>query len=126
LGIGVNLNIDRTSMDHLFADAAQGATSLHEALGRTVDRPAFAALVLERLEKHYFDFLSAGKRLILQQCRGRSFRGRRVSVREEDMHVEGVAMDVDEEGCLLVTLDDGSSVRVREGEVVPLEKGAKG
>jgi len=49
--------------------------------------------------------------------------GRRVSVREEDMHVEGVAMDLmdlDEEGCLLVTLDDGSSVRVREGEVVPL------
>ena len=36
------------------------------------------------------------------------------------MHVEGVAMDLDEEGCLLVTLDDGSSVRVREGEVVPL------
>jgi len=52
--------------------------------------------------------------------------GRRVSVREEDMHVEGVAMDLDEEGCLLVTLDDGSSVRVREGEVIPIEKGARG
>ena len=126
LGMGVNLNIDRASMDRLFADAAAGATSLYEALGRTVDRAAFAALVLERLEKHYFDFLSAGKRLILQEWRSRSFLGRRVSVREEDMHVEGVAMDLDEEGCLLVTLDDGSSVRVREGEVVPLEKGARG
>jgi BirA family biotin operon repressor/biotin-[acetyl-CoA-carboxylase] ligase len=125
LGIGVNLNIDRASMNRLFADAAAGATSLREALGRAVDRSAFAALLLERLEKHYFDFLSAGKRLILQEWRSRSFLGRRVSVREEDLHVEGVAMDLDDEGCLLVTLDDGSSVRVREGEVVPLENGAR-
>lgn len=126
LGLGINLNIDRASMNRLFADAAAGATSVHEALGHAVDRSAFAALLLERLEKHYFDFLSAGKHLILQEWRSRSFLGRRVSVREEDMHVEGVALDVDEEGCLLVTLDDGSSVRVREGEVVPLEKGARG
>jgi BirA family biotin operon repressor/biotin-[acetyl-CoA-carboxylase] ligase len=126
LGMGVNLNIDRASMNRLFTDAAVGATSLREALGRPVDRSAFAVLLLERLEKHYFDFLSAGKRLILQEWRSRSFLGRRVSVHEEDMHVEGVAMDLDDEGCLLVTLDDGSSVRVREGEVVPLEKGARG
>ncbi len=126
LGMGVNVNIDRASMDRLFADAAAGATSLREALGREVDRSAFAALVLERLEKHYFDFLSAGKRPVLKEWRSRSFLGRRVSVREEDMHVEGVAMDLDEEECLLVTLDDGSSVRVREGEVIPIEKGARG
>jgi len=120
LGVGVNLNIGRADMNRLFADAAAGATSLREALGRAVDRSAFTALLLEHLEKHYFDFLSAGKRSILQEWRSRSFLGRRVSVREEDMHVEGVAMDLDDEGCLLVTLDDGSSVRVREGEVVPL------
>jgi BirA family biotin operon repressor/biotin-[acetyl-CoA-carboxylase] ligase len=120
LGMGVNLNIDRPAMDRLFGEAAPGATSLREALGHDIDRTAFAALLLGRLEKHYFDFLEAGKRPILKEWRSRSFLGRRVSVREEDMHVEGVAMGLDEEGCLLVTLDDGSSVRVREGEVVPL------
>jgi biotin-(acetyl-CoA carboxylase) ligase len=36
------------------------------------------------------------------------------------MHVEGIALDLDDEGCLVVALDDGSSVRVREGEVVPI------
>ncbi len=120
LGMGVNLNIDRPTMDRLFGDAALGATSLRESLGREVDRAAFAALLLERLERHYFGFLEAGKRAMLKEWRHRSFLGRRVSVHEEDLHVEGVAMDLDEEGCLLVTLDDGSSVRVREGEVVPL------
>ena len=40
LGIGVNVNIDRPSMDRVFGDVAPGATSLHEVLGRTTDRNA--------------------------------------------------------------------------------------
>jgi len=122
LGVGVNLNIDRAGIDRLFGDAAPGATSLREVLGRDVDRAAFAALLLDSLEKRHFEFLAAGRRPLLKEWRSRSFLGRRVSVREEDMHVEGVAIDLDEEGCLLVNLDDGSSVRVREGEVVPLSQ----
>lgn len=126
LGVGVNLNIDRPSMDRLFGDTAPGATSLCEVLGRTVDRTAFAARLLESLEQRYCDFLAHGKRPLLTEWRSRSFLGRRVSVREEDLHVEGVAMGLDEEGCLLVTLDDGSTVRVREGEVSPLGHGPRG
>jgi BirA family biotin operon repressor/biotin-[acetyl-CoA-carboxylase] ligase len=126
LGIGVNLNIDRPSMDRVFGAAAIGATSLYEALGRTIDRNAFAARLLESLEKHYFDFLAHGKGPLFKEWRSRSFLGRRVTVREEDMHVEGIAMDLDEEGCLLVTLDDGSTVRVQEGEVIPLSGGPRG
>lgn len=126
LGMGVNLNLDRPSMDRLFGDAAPGATSLCEVLGRTVDRNAFAARLLESLEHRYFDFLAHGKRPVLHEWRSRSFLGRRVTLREEDMHMEGVAMDLDEEGCLLVNLDDGSTVRVREGEVIPLGHGPGG
>jgi BirA family transcriptional regulator, biotin operon repressor / biotin---[acetyl-CoA-carboxylase] ligase len=120
LGMGVNLNIDRLSMDRVFGDVAAGATSVREATGRTIDRTAFAARLLESLEQRYFDFLAHGKRPLLKEWRSRSFLGRRVTVREEDMHVEGVAIDLDEEGCLLVNLDDGSTVHVREGEVIPL------
>jgi BirA family biotin operon repressor/biotin-[acetyl-CoA-carboxylase] ligase len=120
LGMGVNLNIDRPMMDLYFGDAAAGATSLYEALGKTIDRNDFTARLLERLEHHYFAFLEKGKAPVLAQWRAHSFLGRRVSVKEEDMHVEGIALELDEEGCLIVALDDGSSVRVREGEVVPL------
>jgi BirA family biotin operon repressor/biotin-[acetyl-CoA-carboxylase] ligase len=120
LGIGINLNIDRADMDRLFGEAAAGATSLREVLGHEVDRAAFTARLLEKLEQRYFEFRSAGKEVLLNEWRSRSFLGRRVSVREEGVQVEGIAMDIDEQGCLLVTLDDGSSVRVREGEVMPL------
>lgn len=120
LGIGVNVNIDRPTMERVFGEAAAGATSVRDVLGKDVDRATFIALLLEKLERRYFDFLTHGKQELLKEWRSRSFLGRRVSVREEDMHVEGVALDLDEDGCLLVTLDDGSSVRVREGEVQPL------
>jgi BirA family biotin operon repressor/biotin-[acetyl-CoA-carboxylase] ligase len=126
LGIGVNLNIDRLSMEQLFGEAAAGATSLCEALGQAVDRNSFAARLLESLEQRYVAFLADGKRPLLTEWRRRSFLGRRVTVREEDLHVEGVARELDEEGCLLVTLDDGSTVRVREGEVIPLGHGPRG
>lgn len=122
MGIGVNLNIDRPGMNRLYGEAATGATSLHEALGRNVDRNAFAARVLESLEQRHFDFLAHGKAPLLKEWRSRSFLGRRVTVREEDVHVEGIAMTLDEEGCLVVNLDDGSTVRVREGEVTPLSQ----
>src|SRR5262249_59566901 len=104
LGIGVNVNIDRPGMNQVFGDVASGATSLHEVLGRTVDRNAFAARLLESLERRHFDFLAHGKVPLLKESRARSFLGRRVTVREEDMHVEGVAINLDEEGCLLVNL----------------------
>ena len=122
IGIGVNLNIDRLTMDRLYGEAAPGATSLQETLGRMVDRNAFAARLLECLEKRYFEFRAHGKRPLLQEWRQRSFLGRRVTIREADMHVEGVALDLDEEGGLIVNLDDGSTVSVREGEVLPLQQ----
>jgi BirA family biotin operon repressor/biotin-[acetyl-CoA-carboxylase] ligase len=120
LGMGVNLNIDRPSMDRYFGDAAAGATSLHEAIGHQIDRAAFATVLLERLEHHYLAFLEKGKGVVLEQWRAQSFLGRRVRIREEDLDVEGIALNLDNEGCLVVALDDGSSVRVREGEVTPL------
>jgi BirA family biotin operon repressor/biotin-[acetyl-CoA-carboxylase] ligase len=125
LGVGVNLNIDRPSMDHVFGAAAAGATSVREATGDMVDRNVFAARLLESLEQRLFDFLAHGKGPVLTEWRRRSFLGRRVIVREEDIHVEGVALDLDDDGCLVVALDDGSTVRVREGEVLPLGHGPR-
>ncbi|MGE0824860.1 MAG: biotin--[acetyl-CoA-carboxylase] ligase [Candidatus Binatia bacterium] len=120
LGIGVNLNISRDDMNRHYGEAASGATSLYEALGHTVDRNAFAARLLEYLEQRHFHFLSHGKQPLLAEWRRRSFLGRRVTVREDEIQVEGIARDLDENGCLIVTLDDGSTVHVREGEVRPL------
>jgi len=56
---------------------------------------------------------------LIAEWRSRSFLGRRVTIHEGSIHVDGIAVDLDAEGCLVVTLDDGSTVHVREGEVFP-------
>ena len=119
LGIGVNVNINRNSMDRQYGEAAAGATSLFAVLGHTVDRNVFAARTLENLERRHFQFLAHGKQPIVAEWRSRSFLGRRVTIHEGDIHVEGIAIDLDDEGFLVVTLDDGSTAHVREGEVLP-------
>lgn len=122
LGVGVNLNMDRPTMDRVFGEAAAGATSLYEALQHPIDRDVFAAQFLERLEYHYLTFLEKGGTSVREQWCARSFLGCRVSVKEEDIHVEGIALDLDDAGCLITLLDDGSTVHVREGEVAPLHQ----
>jgi BirA family biotin operon repressor/biotin-[acetyl-CoA-carboxylase] ligase len=120
LGMGINVNISRNTMDHLYADAATGATSLHEALGHTIDRNALAARLLEHLERRHFLFLEYGSQPLLEEWRSRSFLGRRVAINEAGYHLEGIATNLDANGFLVVTLDDGSTVHVREGEVLPV------
>lgn len=119
LGVGINVNISRNTMNHLYADAAAGATSLYEALGHTIDRNALAARVLESLERRHFHFLAHGKQPLIAEWRSRSFLGRRVTIDEAGYHLEGVATTLDAEGFLVITLDDGTTAHVREGEVLP-------
>ncbi|MBM4257569.1 MAG: biotin--[acetyl-CoA-carboxylase] ligase [Deltaproteobacteria bacterium] len=118
LGVGINVNISRNDMNQQYSDAASGATSLIEVLGRPVDRNVLAARILENLERRHFQFLAHGKQSVVAEWRSCSFLGRRVSINEGGIQVEGIAINLDDEGCLVVTLDDGSTAHVREGEVL--------
>ncbi len=120
LGMGVNLNVDRQMLHRALGEAAWGAVSLKEVLGREVQREAFAVCLLESLEQRYNQFLREGTRAVVEEWKARSFLGQRVLVVEEGVRMEGVALDLDPAGYLLVLLDNGSQVQVREGEVFPL------
>ncbi len=119
LGVGMNVNISRHSMEHLYGEAAAGATSMYEALGHAIDRNALAARLLEHIEQRHFHFLAHGKQPLIAEWRSRSFLGRRVTIDEAGYHLEGVATNLDADGFLVVTLDDGTTAHVREGEVLP-------
>jgi len=56
---------------------------------------------------------------VIAEWQQRSFLGRRVTIQEGGIRLEGIALHLDAEGCLVVTLDDGSTVHIREGEVLP-------
>jgi len=116
LGIGVNLNVDRSAFPEEFRALA---TSLASHAGRPVDRVAFARRLYQRLEQTLDACAQAGFAAVRQDFEAR-FRmpGRRVRVQELDgSEIVGVALGIAADGALRVGRDDGREVRVVAGDV---------
>jgi BirA family biotin operon repressor/biotin-[acetyl-CoA-carboxylase] ligase len=120
LGIGVNVNVDQERLDQALGETAWGATSLKAVLGREVDRVAFAAILLESLERRYDRFQASEGEAVMQEWKARACLGQRVRIIMPARSIEGMTEDIDTDGYLLVRLHDGSLERVVEGEIRPL------
>lgn len=104
LGIGVNVN----------NGAPDGGISLRDVLKREIPLPEFFKVTVEALDYWYGVFMNEPAR-VLEEWRSRAILGVRVRV-IGDEEFEGVALDVDEDGCLLVDVG-GRVVRVLYGDV---------
>ena len=103
LGVGVNLNVTHEVLRTGLGETAPFATSLREALGRAVDRNAFTARFLTRLEERLGTYHAKGAPAILAGYRDLDVvTGRRVEVREGPTVLDGRALGVDAEGHLQV------------------------
>ena len=117
VGVGVNLNVPDFP-DELSSIAA----SLHHARGRAVDRALFAATLCERLEVWLERFLADGAPAVVDGWkRFAPFFGTRLTLSAAAgvAPVSGIAQDLDPDGALRLLTDDGRSIRVVAGEVLP-------
>ena len=112
VGVGLNVNFDPSQS----AEVASTATSLYKETGRRLDRTVVAMAVLERLDDLY-GTVKAGQSLTEQWSAQLETLGRTVQVRGQDQIFEGHATGVDEQGNLLLTRPNGSTVTVPAGEV---------
>jgi BirA family transcriptional regulator, biotin operon repressor / biotin---[acetyl-CoA-carboxylase] ligase len=116
LGIGLNVNMRR---EELPEEIAKIATSVCMELDEQISRPLLLAAVLARLEWWYQRWLDEGFAPILD-----TFRKLDVTVGRAVRIVDGVggkagrAEDVDDDGALVVRLEDGRVERVISGDVV--------
>jgi BirA family biotin operon repressor/biotin-[acetyl-CoA-carboxylase] ligase len=116
LGIGVNLNVDRTGFPDDFRHLA---TSLASHSGCPVNRVAFAKGLYGKLES-IADACEAGGFESLRSRFEARFRmpGRRVRVLQMGgSEISGIARGIDADGALLVQTDDAEIVRVIAGDV---------
>jgi len=103
LGVGVNLNVEPDALRAALGSAADAATSLCAATGRTVDRSAFAAAYLNALETWTWRFRAQGPAAVLAGWRDRDFlTGRRVEIRGHGVPIIGRVSGLDEQGHLIV------------------------
>jgi BirA family biotin operon repressor/biotin-[acetyl-CoA-carboxylase] ligase len=115
VGIGINANID---LDSLPEQVRKNATSLKHELKKEINREQFLRSLLEAIE-HYYVMLAEGKfNVILEKWKSLcSFLGLYVEVTSFEEKIEGRAIDVDENGALIIRLQDGTLRKVLSGDV---------
>jgi BirA family transcriptional regulator, biotin operon repressor / biotin---[acetyl-CoA-carboxylase] ligase len=117
VGIGLNVN---GSLDG-DAELAARATTLAEAAGHPIAREALAAALLRRLDALYAELQTGGEaaqRRLRAEWRSRLVTiGRRVTLRQGQHEVSGLAEDVNADGGLLLRHDDGTLQTVTWGDV---------
>ena len=110
LGIGLNVSVDFAG-----TPLETTATSIESALGDPIDRLAVLARLLGAVDDWSQRLGSAA---LFDAWRGRlDTLGRAVSIANGGEVVEGVAERVDEQGALLVRVDDGALRRVVAGDL---------
>jgi len=123
LGIGVNLNVATAELATGLGAAAEGAVALQDVVGQPVDRNAFAASLLNRLEKWHQTFLSRGPEAVHAAWQARDvLRGQRLEARTAGEVCEGWARGIDTDGSLIIEGDDGQARHILTGAVRVLDR----
>ena len=104
--LGVGLNVNTTAFSDELKDTA---TSLRLEWGnREVDRTSLAVVILQQMESALASW-DAGFEHVLVEVRNRSrLLGRRIRAVVRGTAVEGQAVDLDADGALVISRDDGS------------------
>ncbi|HTY45433.1 MAG TPA: biotin--[acetyl-CoA-carboxylase] ligase [Patescibacteria group bacterium] len=112
VGIGLNVNNDEKSL-------VEGATCLKAQRKDDVDRVALCQELLRKIEANYLLFKAKGAGPIIEKWHAWGVTlGRRVKVMYQHRHLEGLAVDIDKDGGLLLRKDSGLTVKVTAGDVV--------
>lgn len=111
--LGVGLNVNGLEFP---PDLAECATSLRMALGHACDRARLLVDFLAAFESIYDDFLARGPASGLQAWRRHADLGCVCRIDRDGARVEGIAIDIDDDGALLVRDDAGQVHRVVSGE----------
>jgi BirA family transcriptional regulator, biotin operon repressor / biotin---[acetyl-CoA-carboxylase] ligase len=121
LGMGIDVNL---STDEIPRQIHAIATSLSLEAGRTIDRPALAARLLQELDDAYQEILTGRFGPVADEWERRcSTLGRRVSIRVGPREIHGFAEALDDQGALLLRTEHGRLERIIGGEVSLLSAG---
>ena len=115
--VGVGINVGHRAVDFP-AEMEVTATSIEKAAGRPVDRGEVAAALYNAMDRWYSIFCQDGTDGILQQARRRTATlGRPVTVLADHQRWQGIALDLDADGALLVRDETGTVRRVLADDV---------
>ncbi|MGI6703895.1 MAG: biotin--[acetyl-CoA-carboxylase] ligase [Clostridia bacterium] len=114
LSIGLNVSMDRGKIPDELKDKI---TFLNSECGFPVSRKELLAVLLQKIEEGYQGFLRDGFRSAVEDCRKHSvLLGHEVRVSQMDNTFRGKAVQITDDGILLVETSDGR-IEVISGDV---------
>ena len=114
--VGIGINCSQQEVDFP-EDIRKIAGSLAMAAGEEINRAKVAAAMMEALYAMSCTLFSGKFAMLRQYRRDCVTLGQEVSILRGDSISHGLAMDVDEEGALIVRYADGTKEAVNSGEV---------
>lgn len=114
LGIGINCNQSPADFP---PEIRSFAGSLKTAAGKSADRAAVAAAIIDAFTQMNRALLTEKQEILAQYRRDCVTLGREVQVIGSGQPRPGKAMDIDEAGALVVQYADGATEHVSSGEV---------
>jgi len=113
VGTGINVNTEDFP-----PEIKERATSLKQITGKTYSRVRLLCGYLQQFEKDYQLFVQGNFQKIINKWKTYSETlGKRVLVKGINQSFEGVALDIDADGRLIVKKENGEEVRVNSGDV---------
>jgi BirA family biotin operon repressor/biotin-[acetyl-CoA-carboxylase] ligase len=115
VGMGINVNMTPASFP---ASIKETATSLQESLGREISRTDLIQSVLRHLEQWYKKLEQGrGEEITRRWKELSSINGQTIEVTSLGEVIRGTALDIDEDGALLVQADNTTIKRVVAGDI---------
>ena len=115
--IGFGINVNNGSAD-LPANIRVNASSLLMELKRPVDRSKLVVEIFSELETLYQRFQHGDFPVILEQWRHYSSTlGQRVRIWQKDRATQGIAVDLTEDGGLLVEVEGANQMVIHAGDI---------
>lgn len=118
IGIGMNVNFGIADLPE---EVRATATTIYEETQQTLYRPSLLAKILTELDALYTALSDGygGFALVREEWKQASATiGRHVSIRRSEGTIEGMAVDIDNRGSLLIEMDDGQTTLVHSGEIL--------
>ena len=113
--VGLGLNINNQAFP---PELAETAISLRQISGRKENRALLLAALLRKLEQNYLLLRQEGFSPIREKWRGLAEgMSKTVEVRTARDCVSGLALDIDDDGFLLLRAEDGSVSRITSGDL---------
>ncbi|PKP54795.1 biotin--[acetyl-CoA-carboxylase] ligase, partial [Candidatus Atribacteria bacterium HGW-Atribacteria-1] len=116
VGIGINVNIDHREFPE---DIQENTISLKEILGKEVLRVKLVQVFLQEFEKYYESLKRREFSSILKEWKLYSHTlGRKIRVDMGERIIAGEAVDINEEGALILKKEDGQLVEIISGTII--------